>query len=250
MEQLIREHAANEVEFKFLNPRWITEDKPKADGRYLGVTVCYVSGRSYGWISTCICRSVSGECTESSGVKIKAVGTVLGNCNEMNLPPTSSSVNRVVTLTARCRGLSDGRSVNSPLLVFFFHNARTRHLHAPPPGEVFCLTYSVMPEPTGALAVHRWRRTEKIIIQTIHDTEIAVFPLSFIQGCSDNTWQYVLDVVNMLVVPDFERPGVIRAEDGVPVILSRPPSAGKFLFEQPGSSAWWVTTLELCIKGL
>jgi hypothetical protein len=92
-----------------------------------------------------------------------------------------------------------------------------------------------MSEVSYELAAIRWRRSDTIDVLTIHDTQIAVFPLAFLSSCGDNTWQYVLNVVHQLVTPIPERPGVIVTEMGEPVNLEEPPSAGTFRYKQPGA---------------
>lgn len=87
-------------------------------------------------------------------------------------------------------------------------------------------------------ADERWRRTDTIEILSIVDTEIAYFPLAFVQRGGNNTWQFVLDIVRLLVVEDPVNPGHIftRPQDGAPVDLSSPPRAGTFHYIQEGMS--------------
>jgi hypothetical protein len=58
---------------------------------------------------------------------------------------------------------------------------------------------------------------------------IATFPISFIQKGGDNTWSYVLDVVNQLV--QDQNQGIIKSENDVQVELDDEPVAGTFWFE-------------------
>jgi hypothetical protein len=85
------------------------------------------------------------------------------------------------------------------------------------------------------LAAIRWRRSDTIDILSIHDTQIALFPLAFVSSCGDNTWQYVLNVVHQLVEPIPERPGIIVTEHGEAVNLEEPPTAGTFRYKQLGT---------------
>jgi hypothetical protein len=82
------------------------------------------------------------------------------------------------------------------------------------------------------LAIRRWRRGGNIEILSIHDTQIAVFPLEFVAKGEDNTWQFVLDVVQQLVEPLPDHPATIFTDDGEPVNLVESPSAGIFRYKQ------------------
>jgi hypothetical protein len=86
------------------------------------------------------------------------------------------------------------------------------------------------------LAVDSWADTDSIEILSSTDSRIASFPLAFIQRGGNNTWQYVLDVVNQLVdlVPD--RPGVITDAGDVPVNLADAPLSGLYRYQQLGAS--------------
>jgi hypothetical protein len=96
---------------------------------------------------------------------------------------------------------------------------------------------------TYELAAVRWRRSQTIDIVTRVGNQIAVFPLSFLRSCGDNTWQYVLYVVNLLVDQIRGHPGRIvitddvhAIDDALPVDLQSSPTAGTFCYIQDGWS--------------
>jgi hypothetical protein len=75
------------------------------------------------------------------------------------------------------------------------------------------------------------------------DHQIAVFPLSFLHSCGDNTWQYVLYVVNLLVDQIRGHPGRIvitddvnAIDDALPVDFQSSPTAGTYYCIQDGWS--------------
>jgi len=94
---------------------------------------------------------------------------------------------------------------------------------------------------TYELAAVRWRRSETVDIISRLGVQIAVFPLTFLHTCGDNTWQYVLYVVEQLVDQVRGHPGRIVieddaqvADDAVPVDLYATPTAGTYYYIQDG----------------
>jgi len=70
-------------------------------------------------------------------------------------------------------------------------------------------TRLTMTEYTYERAQKRWRRSETIEILSIRDTQIALFPLSFVALGGDNTWSYILDTIQQLVEVAAGGAGVI-----------------------------------------
>ncbi|RSH83633.1 hypothetical protein EHS25_005537 [Saitozyma podzolica] len=87
------------------------------------------------------------------------------------------------------------------------------------------------------LAVDSWADTDSIDILSSTNSRIASFPLAFVERGGDNTWRYVLDVVNQLVYPIPDQPGVITNTKGEPVNLADAPLKGSYRYEQLGSTA-------------
>lgn len=89
-----------------------------------------------------------------------------------------------------------------------------------------------MPTTSYELAVDTWTNTDSIEITSTYNSRIASFPLSFIQRGGDNTWHYVLRVVDQLVEKDSDQLGVIIDTRGVAVNLDDAPSSGLYHYEQ------------------
>jgi hypothetical protein len=96
---------------------------------------------------------------------------------------------------------------------------------------------------TYEIAAVRWRRSQTVDIVTRLGTQIGVFPLSFLHSCGDDTWQYVLFVVNLLVDQIRGHPGKIvitddaqAVDDALPVDLQSSPTAGTYYYIQDGWS--------------
>jgi hypothetical protein len=87
------------------------------------------------------------------------------------------------------------------------------------------------------LAVDSWADTDSIDILSSTNSRIASFPLAFVERGGDNTWRYVLDVVNQLVYPIPDQPGVITNTKGEPVNLADAPLKGSYRYEQLGTSS-------------
>ncbi len=94
---------------------------------------------------------------------------------------------------------------------------------------------------TYELSAVRWRRSKTVDIISRLGDQIAVFPLTFLHSCGDNTWQYVLYVVEQLVDQVPGHPGRIViedhaqvADDALPVDLQATPTAGTYCYIQDG----------------
>ena len=64
----------------------------------------------------------------------------------------------------------------------------------------------------------------------------ATIPLNFLRGNSLNTWEYILDLANMLVDPVPDCPGAIETCVGEAVTLAEAPSAGHYIFKHYSAS--------------
>ena len=84
-------------------------------------------------------------------------------------------------------------------------------------------------------AVLRWRRTGRIRIETSLGTEIAVFPLSFVESCGINTWSFILDVVRQLVEQVPGGQNAIVDGRGRSVDLEEAPYPGTFVYKDEGA---------------
>jgi hypothetical protein len=85
-------------------------------------------------------------------------------------------------------------------------------------------------------ADERWRRTDTIEILSVLDSEIAYFPLAFVERGGDNTWRYILHVIRQLVQEDPVASGQIYTspQGDQAVDLSVSPHAGTFYYLQEG----------------
>jgi hypothetical protein len=93
-----------------------------------------------------------------------------------------------------------------------------------------------MPDVQYELASSSWAVRDTIDIVSVQNTLIATFPLEFVQRGGDNSWRYVLGVIEQLVdtVPDHAC--VIRDQNGTHVDLAEAPWSGEFVFAQIGES--------------
>ena len=64
----------------------------------------------------------------------------------------------------------------------------------------------------------------------------ATIPLNFLHGNSINTWEYILDLAQMLVDPVEDCPGAIETLAGEAVTLAAAPSAGHYVFKHYSAS--------------
>lgn len=85
------------------------------------------------------------------------------------------------------------------------------------------------------LAVASWRTPDVVTITSRSGHAIAHFPLAFIRRGGDNTWSYVLSVVEDLTVRECELPWVIKDQDDVRVDPSDAPWQGTFVYEPSGA---------------
>jgi hypothetical protein len=93
-----------------------------------------------------------------------------------------------------------------------------------------------MPPVNYKLAIDGWPESERIVIRngTTSPSVIASFPLDFVRRGGDNTWQYILDMVENVVDPEPGHPATIRDSTGLPVNPDAPPISGEFWFEHSG----------------
>jgi hypothetical protein len=92
-------------------------------------------------------------------------------------------------------------------------------------------------ERTYQLAVHAWGTYhDAITIQSISGSTIALFPVPFIRAGGNNTWRYVLEVVNQLIEPDPNHCGVLKVDAEEVLDLDAAPSSGVYVYVQQGSS--------------
>jgi len=95
-------------------------------------------------------------------------------------------------------------------------------------------TRLTMTEYTYERAQKRWRRSETVEILSIRDTQIALFPLSFVALGGDNTWSYILDTIQQLVEVAAGGAGVIMDEQNRIVDGDQPVYGGVFRYSQLG----------------
>lgn len=76
---------------------------------------------------------------------------------------------------------------------------------------------------------------EAVDIWLSTDTWLAVFPPEFLKGSASNSWEYIFDVVRLLLE---EAPRNSRLVDcnGVPVGLGSPPQCGTLFYNHRGPS--------------
>ncbi len=83
-------------------------------------------------------------------------------------------------------------------------------------------------EITYKTAAQAWPRGPRVIILSTVDTEIAKFPLAFLETCGDNTWSYVFYVISLLVEADPMHTGAIVNLVGSLSISKAHPSPVRF----------------------
>lgn len=88
------------------------------------------------------------------------------------------------------------------------------------------------------LAVHSWNPGSVPLLVRCQRTNelVASFPLEFVKRSGNDSWRYILDVVNQLVEPSPGHKPIIRDGAGVAVELSMSTAEGVYWFEQSGSS--------------
>ncbi|KIR31328.1 hypothetical protein L804_06632 [Cryptococcus deuterogattii 2001/935-1] len=90
-------------------------------------------------------------------------------------------------------------------------------------------------ERTYQLAVHAWNTYhDTVAIQSNTGVAIAFFPVPFIRNGGDNTWRYVLQVVNQLVESHAPHIGVIKNLEGEVLDSEAAPLSGTYVYEQTG----------------
>ena len=65
----------------------------------------------------------------------------------------------------------------------------------------------------------------------------ATIPVNFLRGNGVNTWDYILDLANMLVEPDPNGPGTIETSSGSTVSFVAAPSPGDYVYKQHSALA-------------
>ena len=73
----------------------------------------------------------------------------------------------------------------------------------------------------------------------IHDSSLngivfAKVPVEFIRKGGLDSWDFVLDIVNMLVDPTPNCPGMIKTASGVAIDLTARPTEGHYIYVQTG----------------
>ena len=125
-----------------------------------------------------------------------------------------------------------------------FSLKRRSRLHRPVIGRPFPLWRTAVDGETRmSERVHyisspgKWRRCGVVEVVSLHDTLIASFPVDFLLSCGDNTWSFVLFVVQLLVIHDSEHPGAIYADKHADsaVELDRSPTEGTYRYVQSGA---------------
>jgi hypothetical protein len=94
-----------------------------------------------------------------------------------------------------------------------------------------------MPNTYYERAVDSWGSYESVVLRSRDGTIVASFPLPFIQRGGNNTWGYILDVVDRLVNTDPNHPWAVRDHEDQVVDPTQPPRGGLYLFDLLGM---WV----------
>lgn len=86
------------------------------------------------------------------------------------------------------------------------------------------------------LAAHYWGG-DKVSLHAsrLEGDVFATFPIVFIRGNGINTWEYVLNVADMLVHQDTGLPGLIQNSTGETVDLAGAPTSGHFVYKPAGT---------------
>jgi hypothetical protein len=80
------------------------------------------------------------------------------------------------------------------------------------------------------LAVDHWRDTDTITIRSKQGQLIASFPVAFLQKGGDNTWGYILSVVEQLVEHPSGQTEFITDHNGEHIDVCRAPSKGDYIY--------------------
>jgi hypothetical protein len=77
-------------------------------------------------------------------------------------------------------------------------------------------------------------KTYPLALDLWDDTRIATFPIEFVQRGGDNTWRFVLKIVQELLESQSGSLPVLKDLDGGLLDLNQAPWAGTFSFEHVG----------------
>lgn len=97
---------------------------------------------------------------------------------------------------------------------------------------------------TYPLALDLWDAGSSVVIRSTNGTRIASFPLDFISRGGDNTWSYVLYVIDQLIISESGRGRIIKDEHGRVLDPNESPSAGEFVFSLEGKLPTINATIE------
>lgn len=97
---------------------------------------------------------------------------------------------------------------------------------------------------TYPLALDLWDAGSSVVIRSTNGTRIASFPLDFISRGGDNTWSYVLYVIDQLIISESGRGRIIKDEHGRVLDPNESPSAGEFVFSIEGKLPTINATIE------
>lgn len=92
---------------------------------------------------------------------------------------------------------------------------------------------------TYPLAVHSWRSTRGPLLIRHANTSslIATFPVEFVEQGGDNSWRYVIGVVEQLIDgPPSTRRGTLKDASGWAVQAENPVDSGVFWYDIAGES--------------
>lgn len=93
-----------------------------------------------------------------------------------------------------------------------------------------------MPNKTYPLAVNSWRagRDAVVVFCRISHQLIGSFPLEFVRQSGVDSWQYVLDAIDIMVEPSPGHTSSLWTVAGVMLDLTQTVDCGEFFFEQLG----------------
>ncbi len=97
------------------------------------------------------------------------------------------------------------------------------------------LLYTALMADLYNLASHYWEgETISLHASQVDGDIFATFPIPFIRSNGTNTWDYVMDVANMLVDRKVGQPSIILNTDGKEVDLAAAPRSGHYIYMQQG----------------
>ena len=96
-----------------------------------------------------------------------------------------------------------------------------------------------MPNKTYPLTVNSWRagRDAVVVFCRISHQLIGSFPLEFVRQSGVDSWQYVLDAIDIMVEPSPGHTSTLWTVAGVMLDLTQTVDCGEFFFEQLGDSS-------------